>query len=79
MRPAGTVSEEQLRSSGTVAGSSMRSATAADPEEIMLDATAAQWIHSHAISPLCTLIGSQFVAGVGVAGCAVAGVDLGLR
>lgn len=30
-------------------------------------------------NPICTLLGRQGVAGLGIAGCAIAGLDLGYR
>lgn len=79
LRAAGTASEERLRTTG-LSGSeeTLRAASSSSGEE-MLSTWALQWIASHNISPYCDLTGSQGIAGISVAGCAHARVDLGLR
>lgn len=74
MRDAGTVLKERMRAPAGVRYERRR-ASGSTLFEQMLD----QYVRLHPPAPGCTIYTIQGVAGLGTAGCAVAGLDMGYR
>lgn len=74
MRPAGTVDEEQLRPPVSGIGEYLRA-----PTSVLGESLSDPFLRMHPPLIGCSALTVQGVAGIGVAGCAVAGLDLGYR
>ena len=73
-RAAGVADTEELRAADAAVLEAQRAA-GVYRDELLDD----PYVRSHPIAPGCSIFSIQGVAGVGTAGCAVAGLDLGYR
>jgi hypothetical protein len=71
--------ETSLSVTRTQAREELRSSPSGDENEVMVDATSAQWMRENTISPPCTLLGTQAIVGYAVVGCCRVGLDFGIR
>ena len=74
MRTAGTSDAERLRTPESVRSETSRAAPGREAETL-LD----PYVRANPIPQGCSLLSIQAIAGIGNAGCMVAGLDLGYR